>query len=72
MSFSNTEVKLVRSAITLFPPEHVLLFLLPEIGLPMEKPFTVTASFMAQERVDKVTVWDKRGKHDVKVVQAPW
>ncbi|QIO98355.1 hypothetical protein [Bradyrhizobium symbiodeficiens] len=72
VSYSNTEVKLFRSAITVFPPEYVLLFQLPQIGLPMQKPFTVTASFMATERVSKVVVWDKKGEHDVEVVQAPW
>jgi len=67
----NTEVKLVRSVLTVFPPEYVLMFYLPEISLPAEKPFAVTASFLSKEPIGKVIVWDKKGKHEVAVIQSP-
>lgn len=67
----NTEVKLVRSALTVFPPEYILMFLVPDVSLPAEKPFTVTASFLSKVAQGKVIVWDQKGKHEVAVIQSP-
>ena len=68
---SNTEVKLVRSAIAVFPPEYILMFSSPEFALPAAKPFTVTASFLSKQSIGKLIVWDKEGKHEVAVTQSP-
>jgi hypothetical protein len=67
----NTEVKLVRAAITIFPPEYVLMFFSPEISLPAEKPFIVDTHFLSKQPVSTVIVWDRNGKHEVTVVQLP-
>jgi hypothetical protein len=70
LNYLNAQARLVKSPLTIFPPIYGLFFLIPEIGLPALKPFTVTASFFSEEPVRSVTVYDADGKHDVPVVQA--
>jgi hypothetical protein len=70
LNYLNAEARLVKSPLTIFPPIYGLFFFIPEIGLPAQKPFTVTASFFSEDPVKSVTVYDADGEHDVPVVQA--
>lgn len=67
----NVRVKLAASAIAVFPPEYALLFFTPEIVLPAQIPFVVSASFRASEPVGKIVIRDADGRHDVPVDQSP-
>jgi hypothetical protein len=67
----NTRVKLVQTPLRIFPPQYILLFLVPEITLPTEMPFTVPASFLSEEPIKTIVVWDADGKHQVPVIHSP-
>ena len=68
----NVDVALAATLIDIFHPEHALIFLQPEIVLPVESTFSVSAAFVSKERLDSVVVWDKAGKHRVNVQQTPF
>lgn len=67
----NMQVRLVASPLRIFPPQFGLFFFVPEITLPAEKPFTVTATFFSQDHIANVTIWDADGQHVVPILQAP-
>jgi hypothetical protein len=69
LSYFNAQAQLVKSPLTVFPPIYGLFFLIPEIGLPAEKPFLATASFFFDGAVKSVSVYDADGKHDISVTQ---
>jgi hypothetical protein len=69
LNYLNADAQLVKSPLTVFPPIYGLFFFIPQIGLPAEKPFTVTASFFSDGPVQSVSVYDAEGKHEVSVTQ---
>jgi hypothetical protein len=61
-----------RSPIEIFPPQFILKHKAPATdSASVITPFTETTSFRAGQKVDAVTVHDAKGKHVVKVDQAP-
>ncbi|HYR74671.1 MAG TPA: hypothetical protein VEM96_02405 [Pyrinomonadaceae bacterium] len=61
-----------KSPIDVFPPEFSLWHVTPSgIVLDVITPFTEYTSFKTKEKVDKVTIYDANGKHEVEVEQVP-
>lgn len=66
------EARLIPSALSVFPPEFGLYFLVTEIRLPVVLPFTTPpATFLAEGRIETVAVWDTDGKQVIAVTQSP-
>ena len=66
-SNSNYVIKLEQALISIWPPEIVLYYYIPQVVLPALRPFHVEACFPAKDRVDSATVTDATGRHDVEV-----
>ena len=66
------EVKFVRLPITIWPPQHALMWKAPEgpVIQPTRK-YVVWTAFPAEEKIDVVTVFDSRGRREIKVEQVP-
>ena len=61
------DVCLVRSPLTIFPPQYSLMWKSTGHGPEVETPYSTSAWFPAKERVERVIVSDRDGRHEVAV-----
>ena len=66
----NTRVSIEQLPWRIYPPLFGLFFETPEIQLPAIRPFAVTGIFPFPKGVDKLTVIDAAGRHDIEILGA--
>jgi hypothetical protein len=66
----NTRVTLEQLPWRIFPPLFGLFFETPEVSLPATRPFVVTGVFPYPKGIDKLTVIDAAGRHDIAILGA--
>ena len=66
----NTRVTVEQLPWRIYPPLFGLFFETPEVQLPAIRPFVVTGVFPYPKDVDKLTIIDAAGRHDIGILGA--
>ncbi|HEV2764832.1 MAG TPA: hypothetical protein VGV38_17760 [Pyrinomonadaceae bacterium] len=71
-STSGYKVFFEQSAIDIFPPEFILWHVEP-VGMVLQvlEPFDEFVAFAASDKIERVTVHDASGRHEIEVEQVP-